>query len=191
MDAQAVGRNTLGEGDFGEDFQPASPHRLQTLKRRTVLVALGGQPLVGLGHVHGYGTGRRPHAQLGCRVDRAGAQGALGVQHPVRIGLAVARIHREAAVTGLVGDAHDHLHLDSPSAGMSSGARSIGSSITVQPLRRRRGWPSPRKPRLPTTPPRPPRDRSATAGWTPRAGRSAPPRRSRAAAPPPPTTHAH
>ena len=82
MDTEAADFHSgdLRHGDFGEDLISVPPHRPQTLKRRTVLIAPRGQSFVGVGHIHRRRPDRRPHRQIGGRRGRARAQHALGMQ---------------------------------------------------------------------------------------------------------------
>ena len=127
-----------GSCDLGEDLVAAPPHRGQTPERRTVLVAARGQPLVGVGHVHG--DAHRPAAtptdrQLGSTDPEL--KHALGVQHPSRIRRRRRgkTPRRARPVPDSSAGADDHLHRNRPAgpAGSTSGACSVSSSTTAQP----------------------------------------------------------
>ncbi len=86
----------FGHRDLGEHLVPSCPHRAQSPKRRAVVVAAEGEPVVGAGQVAPLGALGRPRAQRD-GLTAAGTDVASAVPDPVAVGAGV-HGHGSAAV---------------------------------------------------------------------------------------------
>ena len=103
----------LRNRDLGEQLLTTTPHHLQTLKRRAILIPPLRHLPIDINDFHRLRPHRRPHRHIRHirQLRRRAAQHPLGMQRPLRLGVPTTRIHRHRPTANILDSTDDDPHL--------------------------------------------------------------------------------